>query len=124
MLKEHSVKLKRKKVEILETNKATIQLVEQFTQTVNQTKYHDSIEPNDYNFTNKLMLSSDFNAFNNQSAVSIAFHAKQYKTFVLLKSRGFHQFWYEEPLSIDSLSEWDKLALKQAMGDFLRKNNY
>lgn len=70
------------------------------------------------------LLLPTFQGINDESALSIAFYAKQYEIYVLLKSRGFKQFWYEAPLEISLLSYVDQLSMKVAMNWYLyaRKN--
>lgn len=63
----------------------------------------------------KKIITPKFKGLGNHSALYMAFFAKQYKLFVLLKSRGFTEFWYEPPLDITTLPETDQLSIKIAM---------
>ena len=61
------------------------------------------------------IITPSFRSLNNQSAVSIAFYAKRYEIYVLLRSTGFNQFVDESPLEISKLPIDDQMRIKRAM---------
>jgi len=60
-------------------------------------------------------ITKIFRSIDNQSAVSLAFRAQSYESYVFLKFKGFSQFVDEEPLEINKLSIDAQLRIKRAM---------
>lgn len=61
------------------------------------------------------IITPSFRSLTNQSAVTIAFYARRYEIYVLLKSIGFNQFVDESPLEISKLPINDQIRIKRAM---------
>jgi len=68
------------------------------------------------------LLTNSFRNIKNQSAVLIAFLARQLETYVLLKSRGFKELWGELPIDIKQLSCLERFALKNIMALYVKKS--